>query len=738
MIPANHQRSPRSIGQEASVVTLRSTAGMPSLYGADGVVADATPATSPDMLSQLRQRLKDDYPDLRQEARQAIEARLRNDYGVEVDADHTWLNSFAGAASSSRSYNGWQHIGKPLLSISLTDLQLQNFPADFGEDPNGLNANSGVYRDGAAAACFDSSNEVRLLSSDVKAAIRGNDFQSAYRSKLVQYWQRNENAVALHYEALALEHSQDSGLSSQARTLLAQAAGYSEAASPTWRAYAFDINSYPSKDMTWLQAADGRVVLLTPHGAKPVREYAGVAEMRQGIADLARTDAGRDEILRGFSIYNQQDGVTYQGVDKWLGDIATGGYDERIAMRPKPVTGKLFADMARRSRDASLDDVSRLVRSNSDIGKQEMLQALRAFNDIMGSAATQLVEAGYGLYAARTEGLLEDRRDAASKAWVAGLGAAIMILLDGAGRRLGKVGLPEPNVYFKPPTRLPDGRVGYPLGPIDAPRLPEGAGRPGMPDQRTRSLAGEAYRRNGLHIDHPWQDQPLDLSRDRTLHRYREPQGGLAAPRADIAPREGADGAANEPLDLSNPAARPSPEEPSRAEASAEMDPAQRLDPVTSAQINVLGFRERYDFRDLYGFQSFGGMRLSRTVAGLELNRNSGGVAQMIEGDMLRTFNTVEAAQEAAQRAGLQNYRVYHIRADGLRAVSFQDNRLNNPLFESLRLQLTQAADHITQPQQRAAVRNQLQRDAEQEVHLSTECLDRERVRFLRRQDTRH
>ncbi|EJN08901.1 dermonecrotic toxin domain-containing protein [Herbaspirillum sp. YR522] len=731
-----HERTVRSIGRESSVVSLHAATAKPALYGAQGMLASATGGAAPELLVQLRARLGDEYPDLRQEARKAIEASLRSRYGIEVDADRTWFNTFAGGASDPRSYNGWAHIGKPLTSVSLTDMQLQNFPADFGEDPNGLDANSGVYRDGASATRFDSGNEVRLLSSDLKAAIRDSDFQSAYRNSLKAYWQRNENAVALYYEAQALRHAQDGSLSDQARTLLAQAAGYGDDGQAHWGAYGFDINGYASRNMTWLRADDGRVVLLMPHASKPLREYANLGEMRRGIAVLARTETGRDELLRGFSLYNQQDGLIYQGIEKWLGDIAAGGYDDRIAMRAQPIRGKLFADMAQRSRQAALGDVGRQIRSNADIGKQEMLQALRAFNDIVGNPMTQLAEAGYALYAAQTEGWLQDRRQAVSEAWLAGVSAAVMAVLEGAGRRLGAmepdvVAQPSSPPLYKPPTRLADGRIGYPLGPLGSPRLSPGGELASASGSRMTSPRGNQLEwPSAAGIDTTGSDQPLDLRRD-AAHRYREPAHGRTDPWGDLPGPDAFDGEVVEPLDLSNRVAQT--EAVAQPVSIAQVpDAAPMAQAVPLAQVNPLGFRERYDFTQLYGFQSFGGARLARTVAGLELTRQTDGIAQMIEGDMLRTYHSVDAAVEAAQRTPLRNYRIYQIQADGLRASSFQDNRLNNPLFESLRLPLTRAADHIAQPRQRTMRRNQMLAEAEQEVHLSTECLSADRVRFFR------
>jgi hypothetical protein len=742
---AGHARAEKNGGQSESVVTLLGAATPSGLYGAKGVVANVAPHGLPDPLALLRQRLRDEYPDLRVEARHAIEARLHSKYGVDVDADKTWFNTFAAAAGSSRSYNGWQHNSKPLTSLTLTDLQLQNFPAGFGEDQNGLNANSGVYRTGPTGTQFNSENEVRLLSSDLKAAIHDDDFQATYRARLAAYWARNEGAVALHYEALALEQARDGSLSAEGRALLAQAAGYQDACAATWRVYAFDIDTYVSKDMTWLQADDGRVILLMPHAATPLHEYASVDAMRRGIAAMARTEVGRDEILRGFSLYNQQDGVIYQGVEKWLGDIATGGYDERIAMQPKRIEGNLFADMACRAREAALDDVSRLTRSNADVDRKEWLQALHAVNNVFGNPVTLLGESGYALYASRTEGLLEDRQDAASQAWMSGLGAAVMVLLEEGSQGLSDAEVPGPNFYYKPPTRLSGGRIGYPLSPVDPPRLPTAVDAPGTSGRQPRPsvIHQTGLSPSTLEYARPAQEYPLDLRREHLTRNYREPPERLPAPRDDMPAIAGADGRVDEALDLSTGPRRAAEVAPQAARVAPQVArvaprvvaiqpragvPRQATPAPRAGEINSLGFRERYNFGNLYGYQAVGGIRMRPRVADLDLAPSGAVIPPMVDGDMLLTFRTAEEAEDAARAKNLRRFFVYRVNANGLRAAAFSEVTSDTLRFSSLEASVRAGINRFTPQEEVEARWHALLAEADLEVHLSAEGLTPDRI----------
>ncbi|EJN10012.1 dermonecrotic toxin domain-containing protein [Herbaspirillum sp. YR522] len=410
----------------------------PSTTVRAGGAGDSTALLRAQQLERLKLSLAADYPDVRRAAAMAIRDRLIQEHFIELDPDRTWFNVFQGGSGSALTYNGWQHARAPLASYTLTDMQLRNFDADFGEDPASLDANTGIYTQGREASRFDQRNEVRLLSSALKASIRDNDFYGSYHTRLASYYARNAQALATVAEANVLGYAQATrqaagGLSEQAMAMLAEAAGYPDPAvdAQGTRAYVFDIDSWPSRDMSWLCASDGHVVLIMPGSARPVREYADLAGMRTDVARMTRSAAGRDELARHFSITNRRDGMTYQGIDRWLLDIAAGGYDERIAWTPSLVGERLFANQVVRMREAALDDVRHLVRANADISRQELVQAFGAFNSVLGNPLTQVAELGLNLLEQKRASLVQDRDTAVAGAWKAGVGLALSLMVAG-------------------------------------------------------------------------------------------------------------------------------------------------------------------------------------------------------------------------------------------------------------------------------------------------------------------
>lgn len=586
----------------------------------------STQFTQSTQLAQLKLTLAQHYPDVRTEAGRAVQAAMAHLHPdlSRLDPDRSYFDVFGGAAQSHHSYNGWSHQGPPVTAMSLTDLQLRNFPADFGGDPTSLDALSGIYTEGAQGRVFDERNEIRLAASDVKTAIRAADFYDRYYDQLADFYRQYDSALQLAAQANLLNYADaarrrvDTGseagappLSDLALAMLSEAAGYTDHgfAAQRTKAYVFDINGYRSRDMSWLYAPQsGHVVLIIPNDAQPVRDYPNLEAMRADIATMAGTAAGRENLARHFSIYNRRDGQFLQGIDKWLLDIGHGGWNERIASAPSLVTGSVFENQVERMREDDLDNVHYLIRSNAQISRQELIQAFGAFNGVLGNPLTQSIELGLDIWEQRAAGLPEDHAQAVTASWRVGVGLGLNLLLSGlvgAGAMAGEgaiAGAGE-QPLMRAPSRLPDGRTGYPLSPMDPPRLPGVAG-----------VAGE--------------DAPGPSS------------SGAAAVEAGAT---------------------------AGATSSTGMLP-------TGVVRNVLGMLERTDIGFLY--------RAVRASAALLHDPERLGFASsnwlevpaMVEGPIVVTSSTKAGAISFGRGMWGSDYAVYQIDAQGLRAASLEEN----------------------------------------------------------------
>jgi hypothetical protein len=314
---------------------------------------------------KLRNLLVNDFPDIRAVARQTVEARVQRELGLKIDADSTYFNLFSKTAHLGDK-DGIAYQGHPVRSRSLTDVMLYGVD-DLGRlsdrvSHHDLEKRSGVYRDGRWATRFGRDNNVAGLTPLVlEKIVKGNEVFTDYPPRLALFWHRNmstlqilNEADALHFamthrraddraRAIGLDPEEASRLRLSARAIdmLAEASGRPDPDAPRRHTELFtlDINGYASEDILWMRGDDGHVVLFMPDSEQRIREYGSLKEMRADIRRMTGTAAGRKEIAEHFSGYNRRDGSFYQGVDKWLVDIAGGLYDSRIALQSTRFSG---------------------------------------------------------------------------------------------------------------------------------------------------------------------------------------------------------------------------------------------------------------------------------------------------------------------------------------------------------------------------------------------------------------
>lgn len=623
-------------------------------------------------IRKLQARLVREHPVLRAEAKQLIEARLQQ-RGLRLDADKTYFHTFNGGHSSHVTYNGWEHEGAPASSMSLTDLQMRNFAARLGEDPAELDALTGVYTEGASARSFGVHNEVRLLSSELKQAVRRDDLYTYYHARLQAYWDKNLNAVGRIYRKLARFGLRHAGLSREGaqmlRAVLKQAR--TGVAHGDVKAHVFDIDSYPSKDMSWLES-NGRVLLLMPGNRRPVREYAHIDAMRADIEQMLRTPLGRKELSLHFSLYYRDDGVTYQGVEKWLENIAKGGYRGRIAYVPVAVAGNVFLDQATRTRDAELDDVKRLIKSNGEVDEEECTQFIHVLGFMFPwlFVPAKVAEAGLNLHQAVTDGAASDRRAAAGRMLV-NFGELALAILPGLPlkRAPGAAarGVNARSVWFKPPVRTADGRIGYVLGPAQAP----------LPRDLIQEAFDEAAANGTLN--------EIDL--DGGTPDFT-PSGSPQSTRSTASVASSASGSSSGSVSVprfpSSPSRSPTPVH----HASGSWQPGQEVvyggaasaSPAAAAarqmRFNELGWLEHLDLPTVYRAEPIGNLAVnSPEVHGFVGDLLLEGNGQVARDRYLLTMLTEEAARNYGnQTYGEGNFFLYRIDTLGHPAISFRSS----------------------------------------------------------------
>jgi len=348
-----------------------------------------------------------EFPDPYTLASQHAAEILRKHTGRAMAPRFVWWHQFASASSSAQSFTGWQHHGRPLKSMPLTELIIRRFDPHFQEAPDDLDLNGGFYRQGAHASAFDERNEVPMLGSEVQKDLWALDFASAYREQITGFWHRHQQ----HYQVLAKvnvlgqgRRALDAARISNTDWLRLRAMAASdlhegelptlEKLQRTSRASPFQVSRYALDEadkgcIYSLAAPDGRILLYLPWSTQALHgfnsELAMAAWLREQLRDprtledyatAARADARHAErahIIRTHlsSIANSQT------------DLAASIL---MSFMKRSVEGDFFNYLSEQAFNEMLLN-ARAMTSNADLRRAMWTGYLDAFIKVFGGFA---------------------------------------------------------------------------------------------------------------------------------------------------------------------------------------------------------------------------------------------------------------------------------------------------------------------------------------------------------------
>lgn len=324
---------------------------------------DTSYQTHREMVASMEQK----FPDIVRQAKIAIEAQIKKDHGLALDADQCFYNVFSADVRTGPSLqalgNGAYEGRAPSPSMTLAQAQIwaltQGLPDTIAEEAY---ADAGIYTEGRPCTSFGPHNKVALSAAQFLRAARDSGFIAQYEEALRNYWQDNIGALSMLAELNVFDYAShfrraghrevamglpgDSDLSDAALAMLTTAAGRSDPDLPTVRIdmFGFDINGWPSTDIVWLRNTEGRIVLYIPGAPAEIHEYANLGEMRAGVRAMIGSPGEREWLATHFSDADRRNSLFYDGVDKWLLTLANdtaGTYDYAIARSPRRLSGTL-------------------------------------------------------------------------------------------------------------------------------------------------------------------------------------------------------------------------------------------------------------------------------------------------------------------------------------------------------------------------------------------------------------
>ncbi|WP_459205143.1 dermonecrotic toxin domain-containing protein [Pseudomonas sp. MLB6B] len=358
-------------------------------------------------------------------------------------------------------------------------------------------------------ALFDTSTLIDIAAETLQSHIEGLDFHTRYKGQLHTYWEAHLDehrlCCKLNFVAACNKQSAEGSLSEAARGLAWQAAALLPR-SAALRASLLNIYGYAATDLLCLHDTHSDLtVLYMPGNSSPLLEFASHDQLKDWIGDQCKDATKRLHLKRHFRLADGPQGIDFSGLDTALEGLAAypeshtlppehgffnddGKWPPRTYVNYRPDTyspaleGDLFQALAERQRQRSLDDADFLITSSEEVRKQRWrhyltnaLTLLLPLSFVVPGLAPLLavggiVQLGFGLDQAINGKTLEDKLDGVGNIAYGLFNAVpgVLVVADKAADALFQTW----REGFVVPTRLND-QIGYPLSPIDPPRLPD-------------------------------------------------------------------------------------------------------------------------------------------------------------------------------------------------------------------------------------------------------------------------
>lgn len=580
-----------------------------------------------------------------------------------------------------------------------------------------LDSAYGIYMDGPQAGVYNKDNELPLKPSQMLAMVRNADLQKqvsnsfdAFWLKHFTDWQGMAKAKFISEARLAREaHRSDpaQGLSEDDYRLLMEVGapniGLDEEPTLTQlRTRApyngsssllrLDINGYNATDIYRFVRRNGEEILYIP-GEKPsLLKFMNLTELNQWVVAQGKDPVKAAALAQHFSLADRQQGIfgalSVNGVDSALKKLGTGEMAadlSHINANNQRVDDDLFAFMAKQTQARISSDIDTEIKSNAEVTKDNALGFVQSANAVFSIPLALLGPIGLGIGAVAfgtqvglevenaVDGDTQQERQSGLHASLFDL--ATMALVHAAG----KSALPKAAQEPVPGTPAPslqrvNGQVGYLAGP-------------------TKPFQFSTPR-------------PINPLYDHALDTY-------LSPRTPTSPWTESNDLASESMEASEPAnsaeATLVPGSPSGSDAGDSMDSSPASNATSSAQyspyndahvlkenlfkdnvtlpsggyFNSRGMIERTDIPKLYRAESTERVerRGSPVTYGFNDSNFFDGVEKMMDGDVLITSRSKEAAMEYGRTQFNGKYKLYEIDASQIPAVSLVENVEHNPQF---------------------------------------------------------
>lgn len=142
-----------------------------------------TTALSAENVSAIADRYYENFPDLRECARDWGIKLLKFHTDLDLDPDKVYWHDFDNAQNNPRAHTGQQHMGTPKQTLTVTELVLRRFKTFYQVNFDLLDQMSGFYTV-RQADIYNETNEVPLAPSWIMREFWATDFSAHYQKRL--------------------------------------------------------------------------------------------------------------------------------------------------------------------------------------------------------------------------------------------------------------------------------------------------------------------------------------------------------------------------------------------------------------------------------------------------------------------------------------------------------------------------------------------------------------------------
>lgn len=359
-------------------------------------------------LMQLVDDFIRDYPDPYVLARKHASAILLKHTGKAIDPRFVWWHQFASSSSSSRTFNGWQHSGLPVKSMTLTELIVQRFDLRYQNASDELDLYGGFYRQGPRANQFDERNEVPMLAKAVQQDLWALNFAQLYRAEVAQFWATHPSNVRVlakinllgesvkavragrisSANATALRLMVADGLESSSQ-LPTIAQLRQDSTSGTLAVSRYQLGRGESGCIYTLRGQSGPVLLYLPWSGEALRAFDSELDMARWLRDALQSEEGRNEFLVNI-LTNPSDKSLSDLVRVTLKAIADTASEHAalaiLTLNRVAITGDFFTYIASQAK-AQMQENAALMLDNAGLREAMWSGYLSAFLTVFGGFA---------------------------------------------------------------------------------------------------------------------------------------------------------------------------------------------------------------------------------------------------------------------------------------------------------------------------------------------------------------